>query len=285
MSILTAIFQAIFQAITYILPISESGHSALFHDFAGRFDPTSSALTGMVHIGIAIGIIIASYKLFLSMLTEFLGVFQDLFKRRLKEPPKPARKFMYYSLLSFAPMVLWLIPLGENGFLYTFFKKSGYNGTLLDEGIFFALTGALILLTARQLKLSKNNKNINLVFALVIGFLSLLIVPLAGCSYIFGVFAVLTLLGVSKKVSLRYAFLLSAPVLVVMGIIEICCAAEATTIVAAIIGLVLSAVVSFFCVKVLKWVIKNEKLSFFAYYDFGIGALAAIIGIFELFLR
>lgn len=286
MSVLTAIIQAIFQAVTYILPISETGHSSMFHDFAGRFDPSAAAITGIIHIGIALGIIFATYKLFLSMLTEFLGVFGDLFKKQLfSASPKPARKFMYYTLLSFVPMLLWLIPLGDKGFLFTFLRSSGYNETLFDDGIFFLITGALVLLCARQLGLSNNNKNVNLIFSLIVGFASVILVPVSGLSYLFGVFAILMLLGVTKKISLRYSFVLSVPVLIVMGIIEICTATEAANIAAAIIGLILSAAVSFLCVRVLKWIIKNEKLMYFAYYDFGVGVLALIIGIFELILR
>ncbi len=258
----------------------------MFHDFAGRFDSSPAAITGVVHIGIALGIIIATYKLFLSMLTEFLGVFSDLFKKRLtKDSPTPARKFMYYTLISFAPMIFWLIPLGEKGFLYTVFKNRGYNETLFDEGICFAITGALVLLCARQIKLSNNNKNINWIIALIIGVLSLILVPVSGLSFLFGVFAVLILIGVTKKIALRYSFVLSVPVLVVMGIIEICISAEPAGVVAAIIGMIISAAASFLCVKILKWIIKNEKLQYFAYYDFGIGALTLVIGIFELILR
>ncbi len=50
MSVLTAIFQAIGQAISWVLPISESGHSAIFHNFSGRFTNACSQLTGVVHI-------------------------------------------------------------------------------------------------------------------------------------------------------------------------------------------------------------------------------------------
>ncbi|MBQ9530890.1 MAG: undecaprenyl-diphosphate phosphatase [Eubacterium sp.] len=286
MSILAAIIQAIFQAVTYILPLSETGHSAMFHDFAGRFDSSASAITGIIHIGIAIGIIIATYKLFLSMLTEFFGVFGDLFKKRLTTvPPKPARKFMYYTLLSFVPMILWLIPLGEKGFLFTFLKNSGYNKTLLDDGIFFLITGAIVLLCIRQLKLSNNNKNVNLIYSLIIGFASVILVPVSGLSFLFGVFAILMLLGVTRKISLRYSFVMNVPVLIVMGFIEIFTSSEAANIIAAIIGFILSAAVSFLCVKILKWIIKNEKLKYFAYYDLSVGALAIIIGIFELILR
>lgn len=286
MSILTAIFQAIFQAITCIFPISETGHSSMFHDFAGRFDASGSMLTGAVHIGISIGIIIAFYKLFLSLTTEFFATFGDIFKKRIKGSQKaPKRKFMYYTLLSFTPMVLWLIPTGKNGFLFSLLKKTGYNATLFDDGIFFLITGALLLLAIRQLHLSKNDKNISLVFALIIGFASLILLPVSGLSFIGGIFCILMLLGVTKKLSLRYAFVLSAPVLMVMGIIEMCTSANPAGVVAIIIGIILSAGVSFVCVRLLHWVISNDKLKYFAYYDLGLGVLTLIIGIFELILR
>ena len=283
MSILTAIIQAVFQAITFIFPISETGHSSMFHDFAGRTSPSCSAITGVIHIGIALGIIIALYKLFLSLLKEFFKTFEDIFKKRIKtEQPTPARKFMYYTLLSFCPMLLWLIPTGKNGFLFNLLSKTGYNATLFDDSIFFLITGALVILCARQLALSRNNKNINLIYALIIGFASLLLVPVSGLSFIGGVFCILMLLGVSKKLSLRYAFVLSAPVLVVMGIIEICVSVTPAGIASIILGLIISAGISFICVKVLIWLINNEKYKYFGYYDIAIGAITLVIGIFEL---
>ena len=141
------------------------------------------------------------------------------------------------------------------------------------------------MLAIRQLNLSKNDKNINLVFALVTGFASLFFLPVSGLSFIGGLFCILMLLGVSKKLSLRYAFVLAVPVLIVLGIIEICTAATPAGIAAIIIGLGLSAGVAFICVNILQWVINNDKLKYFAYYDLGIGVIALIIGIFELILK
>ncbi len=286
MSVLTAIIQAVFQAITFIFPISEAGHSSMFHDFAGRVTPSCAAITGIIHIGIAIGIIASMYKLFLSLSKEFFSTFADIFKKRLTaNKPSAKRKFMYYTLLSFAPMVLWLIPIGETGFLYNFLRNTAFNGTLFDDGIFFLITGALVLLGAKQLGLSNNNKNVNLVYSLIIGFASLLLVPVSGLSLVGGVFCILMLLGVTKKLSLRYAFVMSVPVLIVMGIIEICTSSSPSGIVASILGVIISAAVSFVCVRVFSRIIKDNNLKYFAYYDFGIGAIVLVIGIFELILN
>lgn len=286
MSILTAIVQAVLQALSWILPISEYGHASLFNDFAGRALGSCAAITGVIHIGTAIGIVLAFYKLFFSLLKEFFGTFGDLFRKQLKGSAKaPARSFMYMTLISFVPMLLWLIPTGKNGFFFSLLRKTGINGTLLDDGIFFAVTGILVLAAAKQLSLARNNKNITVISAVVAGIAGVLLVPVSGLSLIAGVFAVLMLLGVSKKLALRYSLVMSVPVLVVMGIVQICTAVTPAGVVAIILGLIISAAVSFFAVRLLQWIINNHKLKFFGIYDIGIGVISVVIGIFELIIK
>lgn len=286
MSIITALFQAIGQALAWLLPISEWGHSSIFHDFSGRATGACSTLTGVVHIGIAIGIIAALYKVFLTLAKQFFETFSDLFKKQLKtKPVSPSRKFMYMTLLSFVPLILWAIPTGKNGLLFSLLHKTGYNGTLLDDGIFFVLTGILVLLSAKQLSLSKNDKNVTVLSAVIAGVACVFLIPVSGLSLMAGIFAILLLFGVSKKLSLRYAFVMSVPVLLVMGIVELCIAVSASSIVSVIIGLVVSAVVSFFTVKAVMWIVNHNKIKYFGFYDLGIGVITAVIGIFELVLK
>lgn len=192
---------------------------------------------------------------------------------------------MYMTLISFVPMILWLIPTGKNGFLFALLRKTGYNGTLLDDGIFFAITGLLVLAAAKQLSLARNNKNVSVLFAVVVGVLSIFLVPVSGLSLTAGIFAVLMLLGVSKKLSFRYSIVMSVPVLIVMGIVQICTAVISAGAVEIILGVIISAAVSFIAVKLLQWIINANKLKFFGIYDIGIGVIAIIIGIFELILK
>lgn len=286
MSVITAIFQSIFQAIAWILPISESAHSSMFHDFAGRTAYACSALTGVVHICIALGIVASSYKLFITLFREFFATIKDLTKKKIKgSSQKPARSFMYMTLVSFVPMILWLIPTGNNRMLFGLLRKTAYNGTLLDDGIFLAITGVLVLLASRQLTLSRNNKNIELVSAIIIGVISVLLVPVSGFSLIGGVFAVLMLMGVSKKLAFRYSIVLSVPVLLVMGVVEICVSTIPTTVLMCIMGAVLSIVVSFVAIKLFRWIVEQNKLKYFGIYDIAVGVIILVIGIFELALR
>lgn len=284
MSIFIAIVQAILQSVAWIFPISESGHSAIYHDFANSVG-VSSALTGVIHIGIALGIIFALFKLFVTLTKNFIGTFVDMFSKRLKGSSQSgARSFMYMTLVAFVPMILWCIPIGK-GLLYTLLKSTGSNQTLLDDGLFIALLGALVLMAARMVDLGKNDKNVSLAPAIVTGVFSVLLVPVSGLSLVAGAYAMLMLFGISQKMAFRFSFVLSVPVLVVMGIVEICTATAKTGWIEAILALIISVAISFLAVRILRWIINSRNLKYFGFYDISIGVIAAIIGAFELIFK
>lgn len=285
MSILTAIFQAIGQALTWVLPISESGHSAIFHDFSGRFSNACSQLTGVIHIGIALGIIISFYKLFLHLSKNFFAGWNELFHKRLDiKQSSPQRNFMYMTVLSFVPLLVYLMPAGKYGNVYMLFHRTSFNGNLLGEGICFALTGALLI--AAQAKLDKRSKPLpQLLQAVVLGIVALLAVPCAGSSLVAGVFCIALIIGMSDKYALRYSMVLSTMILLVMGVIEICVGVTKVSIISAVIALAVSALTAFFAVKILLYVIKNKNLKFFAWYDIAIGFVCVLIGIFEIVIK
>lgn len=285
MSVLSAIVQAILQAIAWVFPISESAHSSIYHDFANTSAPTGSALTGVIHIGIAIGIFVAMFKLFVTMTKQFFKTGSDIVHKNLKGSSKSkARSFMYMSLITFVPMLAWVIPTGK-GLLYSLLHTTSYNETLLDDGIILSALGVLVLMASRMLDLERNEKPITVLPAILTGVFCVFLVPVSGLSLIAGVFALLMLFGVSEKMAFRYSFLISVPVLIVMGTVEICVAAYPTGWLEAILGLIISAVISFLCVKLLKWVIAKRKLKYFGFYDISLGVITAVIGAFELIFK
>ncbi|MGN0521667.1 MAG: undecaprenyl-diphosphate phosphatase [Eubacterium sp.] len=282
MSIITAVFQAIGQAIAWIFPISESGHSAIFHDFSGRFTNACSQLTGIIHIGIAIGIFIAFFRLFSNLFKNFFSSVGDIFHKKLQiKEISSAKEFMYMTILSFAVLIFYIIPAGKYGNVYMLLHRTSYNGTVLGEGICMALTGALLVVASNFV----NNSKIKLpgfLKALILGVVAFLAVPTGGCSLVAGVFCFALIMGMSSKYALRYSMVMSVPVLIVMGIIELCTGVTKISIVSAIMGLIISVLIAFFTVKLFIHLIENKKLRYFAIYDIAIGLLCFVIGIFEI---
>lgn len=284
---LTAIFQAVGQAVTWVMPVSETGHSSIFHDFSGRFSGNVSELTGLVHIGIALGFLIVFYKLFIKLFAQFFDGLKELFTKQLK--PKESsglRRFMYLTFVALIPMLLLFIPAGKKYFnIYGLLNATSYNETLLDDGVFFAVTGLLLFLASVQLKRRLNNKQFTLPIAIIVGFAAALSLPVSGLSLIATVFCLSVIMGVSKKLAFRFASVISVPTLIVLGIAEICTCVTYVNIFEGVLAVVLSAVFTLFVVKLMLWIVNNAKLQPFMYYDFSVGGLCAVIGIIELIVR
>lgn len=286
LSILTAIFQAIAQAVTFLFPLSETGHSAVFHDFAGRYSNTCSELTGLVHIGIAIGIIIAFYKVFIKLIYEFFMGWSELFKKNLRVSESTnSRKFMYLTLIPYVLLPFYLIPIGEKGNIYSILQSVSYDGNVLSEGICFIIIAVLLLLSSFKLAKNEKGHSLGLPCAVIVSVLLFITLPIAGFSMTVIAICIPILFGVNKKVAFRYFTALSVPMLIIFGIAEIIKCVTYVTIIEGVIAIVIAGAVSFLCAKLLLFVVSKNHLKYFSYYDFAIGSISVLAGVIELIMN
>lgn len=286
MSIITAIFQAIGQVITFIFPLSENGHSAIFHDFSSRLTNNCSELTGLIHIGMALGIIIASYKIFMRLIYEFVFTGREIFTKSLDlKKTSNSRRFMYYTFIPYIFMIAYAIPLGKSGNVYSVLNSYSYDGNLLSEGICFIITASLLL--AASFKLSKGEKgnNVSALCAVVIAVAAFFAVPVSGLSLCCVVLAFAVLFNTNRKIAYRYFVSISVPILIVKGVVEIAKCVTYVNILTGIIAVVLSAALAFFAAKLLLFVIKKNYLKYFSFYNYTIGAITLITGIIEIAVK
>lgn len=288
MSIITAIFQAIGQALTFIFPISESGHSAIFHNFAARNSGGVSELTGLIHIGIAIGIIIAFYKVFIRNFVESVNSFKEIFSKDLKvRRASNSRRFVYFLLISFVPMLLYLIPAGKKGNVYHFLNMLSYDGNLLSEGIAFLVTATLLLFASLTMMKNQENRGnqLSLPIVILLAVSVFAALPVSGLSLSATIISVAVLCNINKNIAFRYFISISVPILVVKGIIEIIVCASYVTIITGIVAVVFSAAAAYFASKLFKAVVSNRHLKYFSYYNYAIGAIAVVTGIVQFIIK
>ncbi|MCD7872245.1 MAG: undecaprenyl-diphosphate phosphatase [Clostridiales bacterium] len=286
LSVITAIFQAIGQVLTFIFPVSESGHSAVFHDFSSRYTNNCSELTGLIHIGMAIGILIAFYKVFLRLIYEFVSSGRDVFTKRLDvNKTSNSRKFTYFTFIPYIFMLFYLIPVGKTGNVYDALHYYSYDGNLISEGICFLITASLLMAASVKLSKTEKSKSLSLICAVVISLAVFFAVPVSGLSLCACVISIALLFGINKKTAFRYFISLSVPILLVEGIVEIVNCVTYVNVLTGIIGFAVAAVFSFFASKLLLAAVKNNYLKYFSYYCYGIGAITFIIGVAELIIN
>lgn len=269
--------------LTYLFPLSESGHSAIFHDFAGRYTNNCSELTGLIHIGMAIGILIAFYKVFLKLIFEFFSTGREIFTKNFDiKKTNNSRKFMYYSLIPYIFMLIYLIPVGGGRNIFTVLDSYSYDGNLISEGICFLINAVLLLVAS--IRLAKNEKGVQLSApaVLITSVLVFFAIPVSGLSVCAVIVSVLAIFGINKKIAFRYFISLSVPVLLVRGIIEIALCVTYVNIAAGIVGVIVAGAFAFFISKLSLYLLKNNCYKYFSYYGFTVGALSVIIGIIEV---
>lgn len=269
--------------LTYIFPLSESGHSSIFHDFAGRYTNNCSELTGLIHIGMAVGIAAAFYKVFLKLIFEFVSTGRDVFTKKLDlKKTSNSRKFMYYTFIPYIFMLVYVIPVGGGRNIFQLLHSYSYDGNLISEGVSFLINAVLMMIAF--IKLSKNEKGgqLSAPAALITSVLVFFSLPVSGLSMCALVISVLALFGVNRKIAFRYFISLSVPVLIVRGIIEIACCVTYVNIITGIIGVAVAGAMAYFVSKLLLFVVKNNYLNYFSYYGFTVGGLSLVIGIIEI---
>lgn len=281
MDILTAIIMAIVQGLTEFLPVSSSGHLALVQHFADVSSGEGTFLSVVMHLGTLVAVFIAFRKTIWELILEFFRMVKDIF----------AGKFRFKEMNEYRRMIVMLIvstiPLAC---LLPFYGKlSDFIGqpSMAFLGVCFLLTSILLYISDRVVKGEKTAKDMSYKNALAIG-ITQCAATLPGISRSGSTVATSLICGLSKKFAVQFSFILGIPAILGAGVME---AKDVLTSdlqiewLPVIIGFVVSAVVGFFAIKMVAWLLKSDRYRIFAYYTMTVGVIALGIGIFEMIVR
>lgn len=260
MNMLNAVLLGIIQGITEFLPISSSGHLALFHQIFGITEPTLT-FDVVLHVGTLIPVIIVFWKEIFSLLK------------------KPFQKITYCLVIATLPIVA--TSLIFNDIIESLF----IGGRFLAIG--FVITGFVLLFADRVKDGEKREKDITFADSLLIGCMqAIAIVPAisrSGCT-ISGALS----RRLSRDTAARFSFLLSIPailgaaVLQVKDIISGDLVLATRDIIPMLMGFVAAALSGYLSIRFMLKIIRACKLRYFSYYVF---ALAGFILADQIFLH
>ena len=92
MTYLMSIFMGIIQGVAEFLPISSSGHLALFQTFFGmeNMEETQMFFTVLLHFGTLISVFVVYWRDIVDMIREFFLGIRDLASKRGGSAPPPS---------------------------------------------------------------------------------------------------------------------------------------------------------------------------------------------------
>lgn len=287
MTLLKAIIMGIVQGVAEFLPVSSSGHLALFKHILNLDLESGMLFDVLLHVGTLTAVFVAFWKDIAALILEGLGIVGDffvnifnavvnLFRKDKKAWKKivrtPYRRFVMMVIVSTIPTGILGVLLGD---------ITEYAGTtLLIPGICFILT-AIELLVAENWKPKSHGrtteKNATYGHALIVG-TAQGIATFPGLSRSGTTIAAGIMCGFEKNFAVRYSFIMSIPAILGALVLELKDFDKSTVAPGEIwyyvIGAAVAAVVGFFAIKLMLEAVRRKKYRYFAYYCFVIGVIA-----------
>ena len=286
MEILKAILLGFIQGVTEFLPISSSGHLSVFQHFFGTVGSDSSLLfTVLLHMGTLLAVFFVYYKTIWGLIVEAFRLIKDIFTGKFKwKEMNENRRMLFMFVISCLPLLLLLIPVGNDMKLMDVLGSLADDDDIFVEGVCFLLTATLLLVGSRRAKNVEARPQIGTKSALAVGFAQAVAAGFPGISRSGSTISTGMLCGVSKEYMVRYSFILGIPAILAANVMEIKDAVELggqVDILPVIIGVVTAAIVGFAAIKALEWLVKIDKFKVFGYYCLVLGVLVIGAGVAE----
>lgn len=291
MNILKSILLGLVQGLTEFLPVSSSGHLAIFGKILGTNLDSEIYFNVLLHFGTLIAIIIVFHEDIWHMIQEFFQMLLIIFanfivfiKRRRGDT-----KYTYFKVVNsnYKKLVLMIIistiPTGIIGLFGGDFTELATN-TLWFVGICLIITSVLLMLADSK---SDNTMKINEAKYSDAYFIGVAqgVATLPGISRSGATIATGMMLGFNKQLAIKYSFLMSIPAILGAVVVELGgnknVVFGSANLPGYILGTITAAVSGYFAIKFMLKLIKNKSYKGFSIYCI----IAGVAGIFLSFIK
>lgn len=306
MSLIEAIFMGIIQGLTEFLPVSSSGHLALFKILFGIESTTGMLFDVMLHFGTLVAICAVFYKDVAKLIIEGLAIFKtgcinfvilvrnmmirlkNMFqKNRLKTEELDLgayhrvvnsgyRKFVMLILMS-------TIPTGIIGIVGKDVVEMA-SAILIVPGICLIITAILLFVADAAKGGDKLPKDITYSNAFIVGIVQG-IATLPGISRSGATITACLLSGFHRTFAVKYSFLMSIPAILGAMALELMdlsmTGLSGGEIFSYIIATIIAGLVGYVCIKMMLVIVKKRKFRVFAIYCLIIG-IVSVAGYFYM---
>ena len=282
MTYLMSILMGLIQGVAEFLPISSSGHLALFQAFFGmeNVEEQHMFFTVLLHFGTLISVCIVYWRDIVEMIREFfLGIAALFSKRPDRGAPPPARRLVMLIILGTLPLFVMVFLKGAIEALFV---------SSIPVSCMLLLTGFILFFSDRLARGRKTAKNATVTDALLVGCAqAVAIIP--GISRSGATISAGMMRGFDRNFAVRFSFLLSLPAIVGANILELKDAVTAADFSTAVVpllpvylvGVLAAAVVGYFAIRLVKSLADKGKFGKFACYRWCVGAVSLIAGILK----
>lgn len=287
MNLFESIFLGFIQGVAEFLPVSSSGHLAIFKNFFGLKD-VGLTFDLMLHLGTLVAVFIVYWTDIWELIKEGIAIIADScknvarfcgnkFKGANHEYEKivstPYRKFVMLIIIS-------TIPTAIIGFIFKGIFNMD-NPSLIVPGIALLITGLMLSIVDEIPNGGRTPENTTYGNATIIG-IAQGIATLPGISRSGTTLTIGLLNGLDRSFAVKYSFIMSIPAILGANILEVKEMFDPANRISSqefiyyLIGTAVAAVVGYICIKTMLVVVRNKKMKYFSYYCFAMGVIAIV---------
>ena len=286
MNLLQSILMGLIQGLTEFLPVSSSGHLAIFQYIFKMNTDTGLLFEVMLHLGTLIAVCVIFFKDIknlvingVKLLIDVCSNIKTFFTNKSKKTNKKYRRLIDNAYKKFVVLIIvTTIPTGIIGILFnTFIAKA--SASLLVPGICLVVTAILLLLADGKEGGKKKVKATSYKDAGLIGIVQG-IATLPGLSRSGTTITACLFLGFDRNFAVKYSFIASIPAILGANLLELRHVGEVASsggnILYYFVGMVVAGLVGYICIKAMMYIVKKSKFEYFAYYCAVIGVISII---------
>ncbi len=274
MTLLSSVLLGAVQGVTEFLPVSSSGHLAIAEhllNISGASE-VPAFFDVLLHLGTLVAVFIAYWADIREMLLEFFRGIGDLARGSTPAHAPPARRMVLLIIVGTLPLFA-VLP----------FKKTieGLGDNMYFVAFALLATGCLLFASDRVRRGRKTEKSATMLDALLVG-VGQAVATCPGISRSGTTITAGCFVGFDRKFAVRYSFLMSIPAILGANILSLKDALESAVpweeVPVYLVGVAVSALVGYACIRLIKLVADKGKFGFFACYCWlaGIVTLALI---------
>ena len=275
LSLLSSILLGLIQGLAEFLPISSSGHLAIAEHFLGQagVPATPDFFDVLLHLGTLVAVFAAYWQDIRDMIVELIDGVRDLVRGTTPNPIPPARRMILLIIVGTLPLFV-VLPVKD--------LVEGLSDNMYFVAGALLVTGCLLFASDRVRHGRKTERSATLIDVLIVGVAQAIAtcpgIPRSGTTITAGCFV-----GFERKFAVRFSFLLSIPAILGANILSLKDAAEAgidwASVPVYLVGVAVSAVVGYVCIRLLKMIAAKGRFGWFAYYCWFAGAATLLLTI------
>ena len=272
MTIWEAAVLGLVQGLTEFLPVSSSGHLTLLQAMFG-IEEQGLLFSVLLHFGTLVSVFICFWNDIVGMIREFFSLLRDRFRGKPNINKTPMRRQMIMVVLATIPMVVAVF-LNDT-------IESLFSSTLL-VGFMLLITAVLLIVTDMHGFGRKDASTATWRDALIIGAMQLVaIIP--GISRSGTVLTGGALRGFSRAFAVKFAFIMSIPVILGANIFSVVDAVQEgldpALIAPCIVGVLVATLSGIVAIKFMNMLVKRRSFRPFVLYCTLIGLVSIVVSL------